>query len=309
MSAPPAQMAQQGQQRVPLAAVKNPMAIKLATALRYNALLKQRQGILTNTKNHADFFRYKRFVRAIQSDEYKKLQSKKPQELPAINPNDETIANAEIQKLFVLLIQNQLVVPVTKLKTKVAKSQGIKVTKTTPALEISNKAVLQPDIYYAWNYTPPNPYMLLYSILGIIVVFTVILFPLWPLWMRKGVWYLSTALLGLIGVFFGIAIIRLILYLITLATMSRQFWLFPNLFEDCGVLESFQPFYGWEDPKSKGGKKKRSKTKNVVTTEEKSVDIKPVETTNKENKSTSVSANQTTATTKSRVILEDVTDE
>ena len=256
MSTPPQAPAPQQpqQQRVPLSKEKNPAAIHIATAVRYNKLLKQRQGILTSSKNRTDFFRFKRFVRAIQSDEFKKNLAKGAKDLPPI----PDVADA-INQVFILLIQNQLVVPVTKLKTKDAKAKGLKVDKQTPALELSNKAVLQPDVYYAWNYTPPNPYMLLYSILGICLVFTIILFPLWPLWMRKGVWYLSTGLLCFVGLFFVIAIIRLVIYLLTLAAMSRQLWIFPNLFEDCGVLESFQPAYEWEDPKAKGKKQKKSK--------------------------------------------------
>ncbi|KAG0682008.1 Translocation protein S62 [Pichia californica] len=254
----PGKPQQPQQQRVPLAKEKNPVAIHVATAIRHNKLLKQRSGILTSTKNKADFFRFKRFVRAIQSDDFKKKLAKADKNLPPIPDKIEAI-----NQIFIMLIQNQLIIPVEKLKTKDAKAKGIKIDKQTPALEPSSKAVLQPDAYYVWAFTPPNPYMLLYSILGICVVFAVILFPLWPFWMRKGVWYLSTSLLVFVGLFFVTAIIRLIIYLITLATMKNQLWLFPNLFEDCGVLESFQPFYAWEDSSS-NEKKKKKVSKNKV---------------------------------------------
>lgn len=299
----PAQPQQPQQQRVPLAKEKNPTAVHIATAVRYNSLLKQRQGILTSTKNRTDFFRFKRFVRAIQSDEFKKSLAKKAKDVPPIPDQIDAI-----NQVFILLIQNQLVVPVTKLKTKDAKAKGYKIDKQTPALDLSNKAVLQPDVYYAWNFTPPNPYMLLYSILGICVVFTIILFPLWPFWMRKGVWYLSTGLLCFVGLFFATAIVRLIIYLITLAAMSRQLWIFPNLFEDCGVLESFKPFYEWEDPKTKSKGKKGKKSKKVQDSSvNASASVSPV--AKSETVSTTSSQPAETGTKKRVATIEDVAEE
>ncbi|GME71260.1 unnamed protein product [Ambrosiozyma monospora] len=139
-----------------------------------------------------------------------------------------------------------------------------------------------------WTFTPPNPYLWIYSILGLGAVFGMILFPLWPFWMRKGVWYLSTGLLCLIGLFFALAIVRLIIYVCTLIFMPRQFWLFPNLFADVGFIDSFIPLYGWEDPKALKGKKgKKAKTK--VDTEAK---------TKAQNGSTAAPAPSTNATSK-----------
>lgn len=292
----------QQQQRVPLAKEKNPLAINIATAIRYNKLLKQRQGILTSTKNRTDFFRFKRFVRALQSEEFKKKIAKRDKNIPPIPTNDVNALN----QIFILLIQNQMLIPVSKLKTKDSKAKGYKVDKQTPALDPSTKAVLQPDVYYAWVYDPPNPYMLLYSILGISVIFTVILFPLWPFWMRKGVWYLSTGMLCLVGLFFVIAIIRLIIYLISLGTMSKQFWLFPNLFEDVGVLESFQPLYEWEDSSLRKKGKKQKKAVKISATES-TAPINTASTTDTTNV-TSTSSKPTETSTKKRVAtVEDVT--
>lgn len=249
------QMQQQmkpAQAQVP-AQQKDPQALAVATALRYNKLLKQRQGIVTNTKNRSDFFRFKRFERAILSDEYAKQAAKTPG-LPPVADKQQT------QQMFIKLIQNQLVLPVTKLKTADAKSRGVSVDKTTPALELTNKAALKDDEYYVWNFNPPNPYLILYTILALIVVFALILFPLWPVWMRRGVWYLSNLALGVISLFFALAIVRLVVYLITLVAMKDQLWVFPNLFADCGVLESFQPSYEWAV--SGGSDKKKSKKKS-----------------------------------------------
>jgi len=62
------------------------------------------------------------------------------------------------------------------------------------------------------------------------------MFPLWPVKMRIGVWYLSVGVLGLIAAFFGLAIVRLIGWVITKLTVSPGIWLFPNLFADVGFV-------------------------------------------------------------------------
>lgn len=79
------------------------------------------------------------------------------------------------------------------------------------------------------------------------LVFTVVMFPLWPLKLRVGVWYLSMGALGLLGLFFAMAIFRLILYGITVVILPRGFWLYPNLFEDVGFFDSFRPVWGWQE--------------------------------------------------------------
>jgi Translocation protein Sec62 len=72
-------------------------------------------------------------------------------------------------------------------------------------------------------------------------------FPLWPVTLRIGVWYLSMAMLGLIGLFFVMAIFRLILFCVTVFTVPPGLWLYPNLFEDVGFFDSFRPGWGWQE--------------------------------------------------------------
>ena len=76
---------------------------------------------------------------------------------------------------------------------------------------------------------------------------TVVMFPLWPVKLRIGVWYLSMAFLGLIGLFFAMAIFRLILFCATVFTVPPGLWLYPNLFEDVGFFDSFRPVWGWQE--------------------------------------------------------------
>lgn len=76
---------------------------------------------------------------------------------------------------------------------------------------------------------------------------TVVMFPLWPFKLRIGVWYLSMGFLGLIGLFFAMAIFRLILFCVTVFTVPPGLWLYPNLFEDVGFFDSFRPVWGWQE--------------------------------------------------------------
>lgn len=230
---------------------RSPVAVSVANYLFKNSILKQRTGLLNNSTD-IDFFRYKRLERALLSDDYKQKQKNPKNGLVPIN--DTT----EVQKMLILLIQSQLIMPIQKLHYAEVKAvKGWKPNKEKPTVKRSDKALIDPDAYYGWLYLKPNPFILLYSFLAISGVFAIILFPLWPTSMRRGVWYLSMGALGLIALFFAIAIVRLIIYIISLIVCPKPFWLFPNLFEDCGVIESFQPLYGWEEPKKK--KSKRSK--------------------------------------------------
>lgn len=82
----------------------------------------------------------------------------------------------------------------------------------------------------------------------ILLMLAGVMFPLWPTSMRVGVWYLSVGMLGLIGAFFGLAIVRLILWCITVLTVKPGIWIFPNLFEDVGFVDSFIPLWAWDIP-------------------------------------------------------------
>lgn len=245
-----------------------------------------RTGLLNNTSD-VDFFRFKRIIRALTSEDYKKKQS---------NPKNELIpieSDQEAAKVFIQLIQNQLVTPVEKLHyAEVKQYKGWKPDRNKPTLKPTTKANLEPNAYYVWNYTKPNPYLALYGLLMFAGVFAVILFPLWPAKMKIGVWYLSMGMLGLIGLFFAIAFVRLIIYVVTLLTMKQAFWLYPNLFADCGVIDSFKPLYEWEQDKKA---KKSKKSKKSPTSE-------PSETSGT---TTGASASAANAT-KRRVVLEEV---
>ena len=105
----------------------------------------------------------------------------------------------------------------------------------------------QEDLYYVWLWEGSQTMRKVYAALALLLIFAVVLYPLWPLKMRQGVYYLSWAFLMFLGLFFAMAIFRVILFCITYFVLSPGFWLFPNLWEDVSVVESFKPVWAWHD--------------------------------------------------------------
>ncbi len=112
---------------------------------------------------------------------------------------------------------------------------------------------------------------MIFSFLLLAIVLVGVMFPLWPSSLRLGVWYLSmggtfhlllflvqrtssffiyhihSQGVGLIGALLVLAVIRLIFFAISLVLPFTRpgVWLFPNLFADVGVIDSFIPLWGW----------------------------------------------------------------
>ncbi|XP_068221195.1 translocation protein SEC62 isoform X2 [Palaemon carinicauda] len=115
---------------------------------------------------------------------------------------------------------------------------------------------------YVWMYDP-IPFW--YYIAGALCLFgaiAVCLFPLWPPSVRKGVYYLSVAAAGFLGVILGLAVLRFIVFVIIwiLTLGHHHLWLLPNLTEDVGFFASFWPLYHYEY-RGEGYEKKKKKKK------------------------------------------------
>jgi len=92
-----------------------------------------------------------------------------------------------------------------------------------------------------------------YLILVAVAILALMCFRLWPLWLKKAIWYMSFYLLVFLIV---TAFLRVILWGI-LYHFGFEFWLFPNYFIDSNdPRDSFLPIYSYEvrgdqfDPKS-----------------------------------------------------------
>lgn len=98
---------------------------------------------------------------------------------------------------------------------------------------------------YVWIYEPIPIYYWFFGTLVVLGAIGVCLFPLWPLTIRHGVYYISVAAAGFLVFILALAIIRLIVFcLLWVPTLGRcHLWLLPNLTADVGFFASFWPLY------------------------------------------------------------------
>ncbi|PWN39384.1 translocation protein sec62 [Ceraceosorus guamensis] len=203
---------------------------------------KTKVGLLNGQRK--DHFKGSGAIKSLLSPAYVKAQAKKGSVLPKIENEDqaaEALHNV-IPYAFFLRVDRA---------TEGGKERPI---------QINQMQMFKSDLYYVWLYDGSQLLMQLAGFGMILLMLAGVMFPLWPASLRVGVWYLSIGVLGLIGAFFGLAIVRLILWGISKVVLSPGIWLFPNLFEDVGFVDSFIPLWAWDLPPApkKVGKKKRA---------------------------------------------------
>lgn len=191
----------------------------------------------------------KRALRALQSPTYTAAASKKNSLLPPVTPEQP------VQEIFRLLSLSFLVIRVSKADPHEGHDHG---SNTSKKLQKRVKGLwhvkveheqenIDEDLYYVWRYEGPQWKQKLYAAGALAAIMAVVMFPLWPIKLRLGVWYLSMGVLGLIGLFALMSIFRLILFCITYFAVPPGLWLYPNLFEDVGFFDSFKPVWGWQE--------------------------------------------------------------
>ncbi|KAI9309696.1 translocation protein Sec62-domain-containing protein [Cunninghamella echinulata] len=222
--------------------LSSPLYKSIANFLRDNSKsgLRQKQGVFNGKR--VDYFKGKSAVNALLKEGFAKI-------LPADQPAPKEKADA--MKLLNELGREGFILCVER-------GDNINGKHTPRVLRPNSVQEMQEGGYYMWIWEGSQVRAYLGAVGLVAVILAAVLYPLWPHFLQLGVWYLSVGVLGLLGVFFGIAIIRLILFVITMVILPRGFWLFPNLFEDCGVVESFIPLYGWDEPKKSKKKSKSS---------------------------------------------------
>ncbi|KAI8963844.1 translocation protein [Daldinia sp. FL1419] len=259
---PPGPQGPQGQPRPPPGQPQpirpgppNPIAIALANFLRGQPL-KQRTCIINGERK--DMFRVKRALRALQSPAYAKARAKNPA-LPEITDR------ASLENTFKLLPLSMLALRVSKIDPHEGHDHPPKKGKRIKGLwtvKIEQQQDAADDMYYVWLYEGSQVMRKVYAALALLLIFTVVLYPLWPLVLRQGVYYLSWGFLMLLGLFFLMAIFRVILFCITYFVVPPGLWLYPNLWEDVSFMDSFRPVWAWHET-TKPKKKKKSASKSV----------------------------------------------
>merc|ERR1712014_496503 len=125
---------------------------------------------------------------------------------------------------------------------------------------------------YVWLYDP-TPWYYYIAGAGIVLgIIAVCLFPLWPMEMRQGVYYLSVAAAGFLVFIIVLAIIKYIIFVLLFigSAGKLKFWIFPNLTEDVGFFESFWPIYVYTYDKHK----KEKLSDDEESSEEEDDDVK-----------------------------------
>ncbi|KAJ5973096.1 Translocation protein Sec62 ascomycota [Penicillium vulpinum] len=270
----------------------DPKAIAVANWLR-SQNLKPRTCIMDGQRK--DMFKVKRAIRAIESPAYAKAASKKNSLLPPVTDR------ASAENVFKLLPLSLLALRVSKVDPHEGHNHAKPKNRTKGlwTVKIEQHQETDPMMHYVWLYDGPQWKQKAMAAAVVAGIFAVVLFPLWPMIMRQGVWYLSVGMMGLLGLFFAMAIFRLILFCITVFTVAPGLWLFPNLFEDVGFFDSFKPLWGWQETKKskKSRKSKVSASAPATVTEAAPSAITPSATT------TSTEPTSTPSTVASRRVL------
>lgn len=187
------------------------------------------------------FVTVKRALRALQTPAYEKARKKNPL-LPEITDR------ASLENAFKLLPLSMLALRVSKIEPEEGPNgKKPKRTKGQWNVRIEQQQDAGDDMYYVWLWEGSQVKRQLYAALALVLIFIIVLYPLWPLKLRQGVYYLSWGLLGLLGLFFAMAIFRVILFCITYFAVPPGLWLYPNLWEDVSFMDSFRPVWAWHE--------------------------------------------------------------
>jgi len=229
---------------------------KAALFLRSSgAGIKVRVGAMNGKR--LDYFKGKSAIKALLSPAYQKAKGVRP-----ISSEEEAKTVLSAVNAFAFFL-------------RVSRGAPSGASSSSPKnLTLIQDQTFAPDEYYAWFYDGSQWTTYAGGILMVVLMLAGVMFPLWPPVLRLGVWYLSMGMLGLVGLFFVIAIIRLIFYIITVVVVSPGIWIFPKLFADVGFVESFIPLWEWDEKKKSkkkaGEKKGKGKEKEKSKGKEKS---------------------------------------
>ncbi|WFD31736.1 Translocation protein S62 [Malassezia sp. CBS 17886] len=227
-----------------------PQLRNLANFLRGKAQIKTRHGVVNGRR--VDYFKGSVAMDAVLSPAYAKLKNVPPQ--PADAEGAERLLHSALPYAFYLRVDR-------------GPPPASKDGKLLRPLQVNQMQTFEPELYYAWFYEGSQLGVKLAGLGMVVLMLAGVMFPLWPSFMRRGVWYLSVGVLGLFGLLMVVAVIRLIFWVLTIVLLPPGVWIFPNLFADVGFVDSFIPLWAWDvpPPKPKGKKtKKRVKAKGAA---------------------------------------------
>ena len=97
--------------------------------------------------------------------------------------------------------------------------------------------------FYTWMIPKPRGKLALFLFIGFLIAIAFMLFNLWPMWLKIGIWYFSFYTLIFL---MGFILLRLIVWLF-LFHFGVDFWILPNFFIDSNdLMDSFRPLLSFE---------------------------------------------------------------
>jgi len=214
-------------------------------------VLLGKKGIKTKSaseigKKKVDYFRGKDFKRFATSSE--DLLNKKCSAVLKLALDGKTpTTDKDVERLGAELIQKNFCYKAAYKPVNQSKdSTSSKPKKWPDRLQRTPNQQFDSEGFYVIVYEGNKGwqhFLLACVIMGVLLV---CMWPVWPIWAKIGIWYLSVIFLSL---YFGILILRMVIYT-AFWVVGFDFWIFPNLNDEyCGFLDSFKPFYSWEKRK------------------------------------------------------------
>lgn len=187
--------------------------------LSSSSALRTAEGIMAEKR--VKIFKGEGAINALLADSYKRV--KKAPEAGSVD---------EARKIMKCLLENGFILRASRMGN-------------SKFFQPDSSRVWDDDALFVWVYEGTQLRSILIAILVLVAVFCAVMYPLWPYRLQRCVWYLVMLAMGFVGLIIAIACIRLVLFCITFVVAKPGWWLFPNLFEDCGFFESFVPFGAW----------------------------------------------------------------
>lgn len=199
----------------------DPDLIPIAEFLLHAPGFKQAEGVMADKR--VTIFKGESAIQALLTAAFAKRMGKHQQ---------KSLTEAEAKELMVRLLEAGFILRATRMGT-------------TRFFQPDNSRAWNDEALYAWSYEGSQWKGLLIAVLALTAVFAAVMYPLWPYRLRKLGWYVIMAGMGFIGLIMVLAVVRAVVFALTFFVLKPGFWLFPNLFEDCGFFESFVPVYSW----------------------------------------------------------------
>jgi len=197
-------------------------------------------------KKKVDYFRGKDFKKFATTNDVL-LQKKCSAALKAVLDGKTPTTDKDVDRLGMELIQKNFCYKAAYKPVNAPKEgEVLKPKKWPDRLQRTANQQFDAEGFYVILYEGNagwQHFLLACIIAGVLLV---CMWPVWPIWAKIGIWYLSVIFLSL---YFGILILRMIIYTL-FWVVGFDFWIFPNLNDETvGFLDSFKPCYSWEKRK------------------------------------------------------------